>query len=439
MNKFKKILLVTASTLAITTSAMAVEKKSEATPVVSDLKVKISGYSDVEAGFRNQNKLQGNEKNVSGNRNNFGMFSTSAIAVNVSNKVEDIEYGAKMVLVPTTTRKASPSYNGSHIFVESNFGKFEAGSPIVSSATMAIDAGEVTATSLTGWSRYTEFDTLHLKQDADNLVPSFATSADFFLDDKLATNDKTKNYSNEPARSVVYYTPKFDIATGTKVQVGVSYTPDSSNTGAGKPSTISSGIDTKTVNAATGHRFEFDNSVKDAVSGGVAIEHNITDGVDVKIALTGECGKSAGSAKEYDTTANTNNPTVHKLSSLKAYNVGAVLNIGNYSYAGSVGSLGKSLTTPEFHKTGRKTNYYTAAAAYNQGPFAASVGMFKSDQYKNTVHSVSLATSYQLAPGFKPYVAISGFQVKGKPEFEPTLEKKKTRGTVALIGAKLSL
>jgi len=438
MNKFKKILLVTASTLAITTSAMAAEKKPEAAPVVSDLKVKISGYSDVEAAFRNQSKLQGDEKKVSHNRKNFAMFSTSAFAATVSNKVEDLEYGAKMVLVPTTKRKASPSYNGSHIFVESNFGKFQAGSPIVSSATMAIDAGEITAASLTGWSRYTEFNTTHLKQTS-SLEPSFATSADFFLDDKLATNDKTKNYSNEPARSVVYYTPKFDVASGTKVQAGISYTPDSSNTGVGNPSAISSGPETKTVDATTGRRFEIDSSVKDAVSGGLALEHNIADGIDVKVAFTGECGKAAGSAKEYAVTADTTPTATHKLSSLKAYNVGAVLNIGNYSYAGSVGSLGKSLTTPEFHKTGRKTNYYTAAAAYNQGPFSASVGMFKSDQYKNTVNSVSLATSYQLAPGFKPYVAVSGFQVKGRPEFEPEFDKKKTRGTVALIGAKLSL
>jgi hypothetical protein len=44
-----------------------------------------------------------------------------------------------------------------------------------------------------------------------------------------------------------------------------------------------------------------------------------------------------------------------------------------------------------------------------------------------------------LAPGFKPYAEISGFSLKGKPEFYPDLQKKKTRGTVALIGAKLSL
>lgn len=442
MNKITKIMLATVSIAAIASSAFAGKKEERSVPVVSDLKVKLSGYADAEMGARNQSKLQGTEKNVSANRKHFALFSSSAIAAEVSNKAEDIEYGAKMVLVPTTKRKASPSYNGSHIFVESDFGKFQAGSPIVPGTTMALDGGEITAASMTGWSRYTEFKTAHLKQGS-KLTPSFATSADFFLDDKLATNNKTNNYSTEPARSVAYYTPKFELGKTTKVQLGLSYTPDSSNTGAGNPSQSSGGdttVELDTADSATISKFEIDRSVKNAFSGGVAIEHNISDGVDLKIALTGECGKAAGSVKQYNIgNTSTTADTTHKLSDLRAYNAGAVLNVGNFAFAGSAGTLGKSLTSAEFHKTGRKTDYYTAAAAYNQGPFTASVGMFKSNQFKNKVDSISFATSYQLAPGFKPYASISGFMVKGKPEYRTDLDKKKSRGTVALIGAKLSL
>lgn len=437
-------MLATVSIAAIASSSFAAKKEGKSVPVVSDLKVKLSGYADAEMGFRNQSKLQGTEKNVSANRKHFALFSSSAIAAEVSNKAEDIEYGAKMVLVPTTKRKASPSYNGSHIFVESDFGKFQAGSPIVPGATMSISGDDVTAAPSTRWSRYTEFKTAHLTQGS-KLTPSFATSDEQFMDGDLATNEKITSYSSEPARSVAYYTPKFELGKTTKVQLGVAYIPDSSNTGAGSLSTQSNGIDSidlNTTDSTTVSKFEIDRSVKNAFSGGVAIEHNFADGVDLKIAITGECGKAAGSVKQYN-VGNTGDNAVpnatYKLSDLKAYNAGAVLNIGNFAFAGSAGTYGKSLTSAEFHKTGRKTDYYTAAAAYNQGPFTASVGMFKSNQFKNKVDSISFATSYQLAPGFKPYASISGFMVKGKPEYRTDLDKKKSRGTVALIGAKLSL
>ena len=82
---------------------------------------------------------------------------------------------------------------------------------------------------------------------------------------------------------------------------------------------------------------------------------------------------------------------------LRTYNIGAILTVGNFSYGGSFGSLGKSLTTPEFHKAGRKTDYYTGTVAYKQGPFAASVSYFKSNQFKNTVDAVSIGTAALIA------------------------------------------
>ena len=71
MKNFKKILLVTASTLAIATSSIAADVTSNKMPVVSDLKVTISGFADFQAGLRNQNHLVGDEKNVSKNRKGF--------------------------------------------------------------------------------------------------------------------------------------------------------------------------------------------------------------------------------------------------------------------------------------------------------------------------------------------------------------------------------
>ena len=116
---------------------------------------------------------------------------------------------------------------------------------------------------------------------------------------------------------------------------------------------------------------------------GVALEQNLGDGIDLKVGITGEYGKAAGKAKKFARKDDENPTGEFKLSNLRTFNIGAILNVGNFSSAGSFGSLGKSLTTPEFHKTGRKTSYYTGTVAYKQGPFAASISYFKSDQFKN--------------------------------------------------------
>lgn len=436
MKNLTKILLVTASTIAISASAFAADTTSAKTPVVSDLKVKLNGYAHFQAAHRTQSNLASDEKNVSSNRKAFAFYNDAAMVAEISNQTNDIIYGGKIVLVPTAKRKGSASYNGSHLFVESDFGKIEFGSPISSASNMMIDGGTNSAAT-SDWDRYANFAPKHLMQTSQ-VKPTFSTFAEFFLDSKLTTTLPSRSYSSEPARSVSFYTPKFELGSTTKVQAGVTYTPDSSNTGADSANSNSSGVDKRTVSANGIDRFEIDRTVKDAVSGGVTLEQNFADGVDLKVALTGEYGTAAGKAKKFVSATDTN-PTVSKLSSLRTFNIGAVLNVGSFSYAGSFGSLGKSLTTSEFHKTGRRTDYYSGTVAYKQGPFATSVSYFKSDQFKNTVDAVTIGTHYMLAPGFKPYAEISGFSLKGRPEFNNTLPKKKTRGTVALIGAKLSL
>lgn len=445
MKNLKKLLLVTVSTIAIGTSAIASDVSSAKMPVVSDLKVKLTGFAHFQAGHRTQSNLTSEEKNVSKNRKAFAFYNDAAMLAEISNETNDITYGGKIVLVPTAKRKGSPSYNGSHIFLESDFGKIEVGSPISSASNMMIDGSTIAAATFDDWGRYVEFSPKSLMKDGSKAKPTFTTFAEFFLDSKLTTSLNTRSYSSEPARSISFYTPKFEFSDTTKVQVGVTYTPDSSNTGADNPDTNSSGVDKRTIEIAATpttpaiNRFEIDRTVKDAVSAGITLEQNFADGVDFKLALIGEYGKAAGKAKQFTKKEDTDPVDEFKLSNLRTYNIGAILTVGNFSYGGSYGSLGKSLTTPEFHKTGRKTDYYTGTVAYKQGPFAASVSYFKSTQFKNTVDAVSIGTHYLLAPGFKPYAEISGFSLKGRPEFHPELAKKKTRGTVALIGAKLSL
>ena len=451
IKKLNKVMLIASVLFGFSKMSLAGDVESGSMPVTSDLKVKLSGYGHFQGGYRNQNHLKGDDKNVSANRKSFAFFNDAALFADISNKVNDVTYGGKIVLVPTAKRKGSATYNGSHIYLDSSYGRVEAGSPMDAASNMLIDSSAIASATGGDWDRYAKFDSTDLKQGYD-FGPSFATFGEFFLDSKLVSAVETRSYSTEPGRRVSYYTPKFEFGQGAKIQIGISYTPDSSNTGADDTNKNSTRVEIKKIKKDStdpNHYFKFDQSIKDAISGGVVLEQNISDGVDLKLALTGEYGK-ASNAKKMNNTNNSPDPLkdtsdaqkelgTYKLKDLKTYNIGAILNAGNFSYAASFGSLGKSLTTPEFHKAGRETTYYTGGMAYKQGPFTTSLTYFRSDQYKNTVDCVTIGTDYKLAPGFKPYAEISGFSLKGKPEYDLKLKKKKTRGTVALIGAKLSL
>ena len=131
--------------------------------------------------------------------------------------------------------------------------------------------------------------------------------------------------------------------------------------------------------------------------------------------------------------------TEYKIAGMRTYNIGAVLNYGVMSFAGSYTDLGKSLTSVEVDGAGkRKTKYYTAAAAYNQGPVGVSLFYARGQRLKNAVNSYTLGTDYKLAPGFVPYVEVTYFKGKGQklPVIKNTTNLTR-KGTIALIGATL--
>ncbi|HJK86774.1 MAG TPA: hypothetical protein QKA08_03280 [Candidatus Megaira endosymbiont of Nemacystus decipiens] len=437
MNKIIKQVLSTAViTSAISCSTThAIDLGYDIAPEAPSINVQLNGFAHFQAGYRNQNKLESSEKSSSPYKNDLAFFNEAALVAHVSNLVNDVQYGAKIVLVTTAKRKSSNTYNGSHIYVASEYGKIELGSPITPAATMMIDAGKVRAGS-GNWSRYANIAPNYQKHN--DLNPTFVTSPDFFLSDKFTTTLDNRSYTNEPSRSVVFYTPKFKMADSSSIRLGIAYTPDSSNTGADNISVFGSGTETKKIQSPAIDRFEFNLGVKDAVSGAVSLEHNFSDGIDLQFAVSGEYGKAKGTAKEFTKKEDTDPASEYHLSDLKAYNIGAVLNYGSVSYAASYGSLGNSLTTPQYHKTGRKTDYYTAGIGYKQGDFALSFDYFRSEKFKNVAQAYSLGTSYKITDGFKPYFEVTRYTLDGRPEFFTDVPKKKTSGTVVITGIKLS-
>lgn len=398
---------------------------------ISDLNVKIGAFAAFESGFSNQGKLQGEEKYISPNKRRFAFFNNSAIVANISNTANDITYGAKIVLVPTTKRKVNNDYNGSHVFLEHEFGKIEAGSPIPVARAMTINDGAIPV-------NYIKTGIQHLKQ-GKKAKPSFLTSEETILGDSITAGMDSATYSSEPPRTINYYTPKFALTESSKLQFGISYTPDSANTGIDKPSEKSDGINKYVVEEPALDRFEIDRSVKDAITGGIVLEQKLTEEAELKLAITGEHGKSVGKIRKF-TTKDDKNLVEYKLSDLKAYNIGAELKVGNFKYNACYGSFGKSLTNKALHKAGNKSHYYNAGISYTYDKTTTTyLSYFASEKFKNKVNSVKLGVSHILAPGLKPYAEVHAYTLKGKPEFYPDLKAKKVKGTVALVGVKLSL
>jgi hypothetical protein len=423
----KKASVVLLAGLLASSTALA----GDPLPVVSDLNIKLGAYAAFESGFSNQGKLKGSEKNISANKRGFAFYNDTALFAAISNTTDDITYGAKIILVPTTKRKVNKDYNGSYVFLEHEFGRIEAGSPIPAAKNMMISDGSIPT-------KYIKTGIDYLKQST-KAVPSFLTSEGSFLGDQIIASMDSATYSSEPPRTINYYTPKFDLTDSSKIRLGISYTPDSANTGVEKPSDKSDGIKKYAVGEPTIDRFEIDRSVKDAVTGGIVLEQKLTEEAELKLALTGEYGKSVGKIKKF-ANKDDKNPLEYKLSDLKSYNIGGELKVGDFKYNACYSSFGNSLTTKELHKGNRKSQYYNAGISYTYNKATTtSLSYFASEQFKNKVNSVKLAVSHILAPGLKPYAEIHAYTLKGKPEFYPNLKARKVKGTVALVGVKLSL
>jgi hypothetical protein len=413
--------------LLATNTALA----GDALPVASGLNIKFGAFSVFESGFSNQGKLKGVEKNISPNKSSFAFFNNSAFVANISNTTDDITYGAKIVLVPTTKRKVNNDYNGSHVFLEHEFGKIEAGSPIPVARNMTVNDGAIPI-------NYIKTGT-HYLQQGTKAKPSFLTSEETILGDSITAGLDSATYSSEPPRTINYYTPKFDLSESSKISFGISYTPDSANTGIDKPSVKSDGTTTYAIEEATIERFEINNSIKDAFTSGLVLEQKLTEEAELKLALTGEYGKSAGKIKKF-ANKDDKNPQEYKLHNLGTYNIGAELKVNNFKYNACYGSFGKSLTNKELHKAGNKSHYYNAGISYTYNTATTTyLSYFASEKFKNKVNSVKLGISYILAPGLKPYAEIHAYTLKGKPEFYSELNARKVKGTVALVGVKLSI
>jgi hypothetical protein len=390
----------------------------------SDVDVKLKGFFDFQAGAKKQKNLEGDNK-LTQNQKNTAFNSKGAVRAVIDNTTDcGLKYGANIVL-KTTSNSAATIKNGSYLFLESDKGRVEAGSAATAFSNMSISAYNIASATGDDFLGYVNLNPTIYGTDTKQA----AYLADI-NDYSYVYSGFTSGNISEETRSITYYTPKF-----SGIQLGVSFTPDTTNVGAG--SIMSKGVSTNLIDKE-GNKYETEVSVKNLAGVGITYEHNISDGFDVKIGAGYEGGKSNAKI----TKPESKNTTI-KLENFKLYNFGAVVSYGNWSVAGSYATSGKSLTSKTYHFDKRDNKLYTAGVGYNQGPIGLSLTYLRNDKFKNRLDAYTLATDYSLAPGFKPYAEVTSFKLKNKAydvsaEGAPKPANKKHNGIVYMLGTRVS-
>lgn len=390
--------------------------------LASDVEVNLNGRLDFQAYHRHQKNLIGDEKLLTNNRSDDGFYTKAGLNAMVTNTTDcGMTYGANVV-AKTATRGTYIDNHGSYIFAESNYGRLEAGSTYSAMANMAVSGYSISSATGDDWPAAVSYGSSYLGQPDDYGV--VYVTPHFYGD------------SVEEMRSVTYYTPKM-----YGVQFGVSYIPDSTSFGdsplSGTP------ISTTTLYNEAGVEHGAKISMKDIVSVGMTLEHDLSDEMHVKLGAGYQHGKNNS---KLVSQANSNETLTMnkklKLDDYRLYNFGALLSYGNWSVAGSYADAGKSLTNKDFFFKKRQNKFYTGAVAFNNGPVGLSLTYLRNNKYENKLDSYTLGTDYVVAPGLKPYAEVTSFKFKdrGYKVTDSGLEKQNTKknGMVYILGTKVT-
>ncbi len=236
----------------------------------------------------------------------------------------------------------------------------------------------------------------------------------------------------EDATKISYYTPRIN-----GWQLGGSFTPDTGDTGT---SAVISGRDS--------------GDIKNVASWGLNYSDTFGN-LGFAMSATGERGQFENSKLQ---TAG----SVIKREGLQSYDAGMMMTYFGFTIGGSYGYWGKSLqlkqgvtacnydsntelasqdcvaTSTYSPKKFAGAKYYTGGAAYEFGPFAASLTYMASNFQNNKYKAASFGVDYKLARGLMPYFEVTKFQFDTNKvkalDVTSTAQMKDNKGYVALIG-----
>jgi hypothetical protein len=436
----KKVLLTTAIVAGFASSAAA-----DCLP-----KVTLGGYLDTQVGFRDQRSRWKYEDgsqfstdfySTGNRRNDYAIVNDTKLMLGIDGKSDmGFGYGGKIVLFSDTSKAkeefskrayfdgersdSSRFENAAQVmmFLEGMFGRFEGGNHHGASAAMQVDAASLARATggVDGDARYWWHERAHSSQYTSNV---------FLETPNLPTNEIGRyGITGKNAAKVTYYTPNFNGFTA-----GVSFIPDLQSHG----SIANQAPVTKTLSSSsTSGGWPF----KNIWEGGLHYE-GMADQFSIKAALLGQLGESK----------HLNNAGVHTDANkdLKAWEAGINVGFSGITLGASYGSWGKSGTVTTEGSKG--THYWTLGGAYEFNQFGASLTYFNSrngfgtsgdaaNQYSkaNKLETLSFGVDYKLAPGLLPYAEVTGFKFKDYGTQSNGASHEGNKGTIVLVGSKLS-
>ena len=424
-----KLLLLAATALSCSSLIYAEELKKSPIDSVksfqeSILPIKLIGVFEFEANSFSQSDRQ--TQNKSGFNEQFALKSSGAIAaIFEKNLTETLKYGAKITFKTTTLPKASPKFNGSHIYLEDvKLGKVTLGADygaMASSSVSGLDAG----VAKRGASVFGISNKITNKDGVEEEI-EFSPYYDFILDDELRPSALDEGNTVEPSRKIVYYSPKL---LNNGLQFIVSFTPDSSNSGMLKTSTKKIGYTELTDNTdrSTKIKYRIPLVATNVISAAAVFENQITPDWAIQIGASFETGSAVQTYEKTDDSTIkpktsikwTKQTTDSKVNDLFSWNLGAKVTYQNFAVALSYANLGNAfgvsknspiyalLSEEDKGLQDKDTTYLAASLGYSIGEYAVSISGFKSTTQKTPFKFVAVGGEYKAAPNLKFFAEIS--------------------------------
>ncbi|HCR86064.1 MAG TPA: hypothetical protein DIV86_05240 [Alphaproteobacteria bacterium] len=408
----KKFLLATTALVGFAASAQAGggHMPAEAAPAPANtggITVMVGGNIAFEASATDQDNNAGiTDRSAIGGASATGTagdtrdvhFTNPNTEINITaaGSTENFDYGAVVELnadIDEDVEGDGGNADKTYLFAESdNFGRVELGANTGAEGALEVDASNIARATggIDGnWWHYVDTDGVSSTAGADLTSSVFSIKPNLVLDNNEATT--------QDATKITYYTPRF-----SGLQLGVSYVPDSGDIGSGANLSLKNNGDAENV-----------------FTGGVNYEANM-EGVGLTLAAVGETGEAEATGTE----------------DLNAYSLGGKVEVAGFSVAGNWADQGDSLSAVG---SDTESTYWTAGAAYENGPAGVSVTYFNGERdatgTANDTETTNLVVGadYQLAPGFTPYVEAAFFELE-----DGAAGTQDNDGSVVLLGAELS-
>ncbi len=290
------------------------------------------------------------------------------------------KYGAVAKLelnANTDGRRQNPNFEQMFLFTESAAGKFEFGN--IQAVNQKMKSGPASFARGAGGinGKYLEGVNLSAANSFILLAQSPIGHGGYASNTSQKNNFRALKDNSfdgvEDSTKISYIAPRIE-----GVQIGVSYAPNSQNSGATAKKYYHNSVAT----------------IKDVLSFGVNYAQDF-DNLGVEISATADKSRVKKTA---DARQN-----------LFAYDMATTLTYFGFSLGASYGSWQNSLQKSAEVSA---ANYYTFGLGYGFGPVAASLTSIKSKFQKNDYSAISLGLDYKLAKDLMPYVELTQFTLK---------------------------